>query len=860
MALETSGFQLSQFDRAPQVPGNIGVVDTKSIYGAVVDALKTNEALRTTQQVQAMNDAETALATQKARSEMGLLAPEAEARRAKAELFTAEAPYQRGLLPLGDEARRAELAANIAKNKLLSQPGIAEQAVLGKILTPAEREIRNLSARLQDPDLTDAERDAIQVRLKRAVDANTAAKMTRMVTKVLPDGSLVTVPEYPGQSAQTAAIAGGTVRGGVVPDMGGQGVLAGPMRPGIGGLQTVDSTGGTLGGPKAQARAGILATEDVAKFGAPSPALTEIPADQGTPAQQEYARGLIGRYGNTTPLSFIRGEEPKKSFIKRNEEIVKDAQSDIATQQTNLDIWQNEAAKEAETENTIRELIKDVQDKGLLISGGSIFGRGLRALAPGEADAYRAKLASVVQKIQLGNMLRLKNASATGATGFGNLTQSENTLLQADYGALTSENLPSDAVVATLERALQGFPKRRQEALDAIQSRIARNRQREIQGLFNIDGVSAFSSLSPVHSLEQTRQPSAESAAPVTTPGLQERANRSVSTAAYEESAAPAAAAPAPAPASAAPAALAPPVINFGETPTEPTSAAAPLTPPAAPSAPPAAPVMPGTPGSKIGIVKEEPSFAPAWSVKGAAQRVGEAVSSPEGQSRIKEFVRFPETVARYGTAGLNTLVTGEPFKVPEKGPIELAGEKIGEILSGETLDEMRQRFRKEDEILRTRPNSRAAYDIRRDLGRPGPAPKPKPKEEAKAAKEEETTPPEKTAVLSAPKDLPEIPLSKEAKDIVQRVYDEYLANKDGGKPVAPVLSARKGGEERPGKLTDRTIWAILSNPGDYSRMIRDESLRGEFDMAASRALMDARMRRAEQLRAYEAARPARGR
>lgn len=161
MALETSGFQLSQFDRAPQIPGNIGVVDTKSIYGAVVDALKTNEALRTTQQVQAMNDAETALATQKARTEMGLLTPEAEARQAKAQLFTAGAPYQQALLPFEDRARRQELEAQEIKNRLLSEPGTARKVLERSLMTQAEiTKQRNLDV-LSDPlSTTDAKRAA----------------------------------------------------------------------------------------------------------------------------------------------------------------------------------------------------------------------------------------------------------------------------------------------------------------------------------------------------------------------------------------------------------------------------------------------------------------------------------------------------------------------------------------------------------------------------------------------------------------------------------------------------------------------------------------------------------------------------
>jgi len=105
--MATQGFQLSQFDRAPNVPSNIGVVDTKGIYGAVVDALKANEALRTTQAVQAATDAELVLARDKARTEQTLLGPEAESRRSRANLLASEAA---SALPGVEGAARARRA------------------------------------------------------------------------------------------------------------------------------------------------------------------------------------------------------------------------------------------------------------------------------------------------------------------------------------------------------------------------------------------------------------------------------------------------------------------------------------------------------------------------------------------------------------------------------------------------------------------------------------------------------------------------------------------------------------------------------------------------------------------------------
>ncbi|MFM2124322.1 MAG: hypothetical protein RL328_773 [Acidobacteriota bacterium] len=188
--METSGFQLSQFDRAPQVPTNIGVVDTKGIYASVVDALKTFEAMRTTQQVQATTDAELALARQKAETERRLLQPEAEARAAKAQLLTASTPYEIGLLqpeaevrrgkaqlfaaglpgelgmiPSRQDTERAKLAAEKVTADIMSDPALARQLVLMKSMSPAERSRQSAIKALEDPNSGDIVRRAAAVQL-----------------------------------------------------------------------------------------------------------------------------------------------------------------------------------------------------------------------------------------------------------------------------------------------------------------------------------------------------------------------------------------------------------------------------------------------------------------------------------------------------------------------------------------------------------------------------------------------------------------------------------------------------------------------------------------------------------------------
>lgn len=164
--MPTQGFQLSQFERAPQVPGNIGVVDTKSIYGSVVDALKSFEAVRTAQAVQAATDAELNLATEKARTEAGLLSPEAEARRARAALLASESTAALGGVETAAGAKRAE--DYLKTQRVGSELSLMPSEMLTK---EAEQNRRRIEAEAVTSERLDA-----AARAKAAVDAYNAQR------------------------------------------------------------------------------------------------------------------------------------------------------------------------------------------------------------------------------------------------------------------------------------------------------------------------------------------------------------------------------------------------------------------------------------------------------------------------------------------------------------------------------------------------------------------------------------------------------------------------------------------------------------------------------------------------------------
>jgi len=177
--MPTQGFQLSQFSRAPQVPGNIGVVDTKSIYGSVVDALKSFEAARTAQAAQQATDAELSLAAQKAATEQALLGSESAARRANANLLAAKATEGlRGVTP--------EVNAQIAKNLLSSTTDTAMLPLVPKQVETMEAKLgaeKTLAGVMSDPELVR------QLQTNKALGSTGVARQRALDTLANPDAT-----------------------------------------------------------------------------------------------------------------------------------------------------------------------------------------------------------------------------------------------------------------------------------------------------------------------------------------------------------------------------------------------------------------------------------------------------------------------------------------------------------------------------------------------------------------------------------------------------------------------------------------------------------------------------------------------
>ena len=317
----------------------------------------------------------------------------------------------------------------------------------------------------------------------------------------------------------------------------------------------------------------------------------------------------------------------------------------------------------------------------------------------------------------------------------------------------------------------------------------------------------------------------------------------------------------------------------------------------------------------------------PAYSVLGIAERLsaesGRRRAEIQAQDRMlssgvgRSLSQIPETLLRAGEAGIAGLMTGD-YSMPEKSGVRRLGEAAGEAMSGSMASEI-QRLQREDEVLRSRPNSIEAYDIRRSRGLPGPAREgagytrsftaeemdrvragqapvgraeaesqirpnvsrglmeiisPRPSQRVKTekltkekAKAEEAVRQPEGGVGLGLEVLPQISLSKDTKRIADLLLKEYESNKKG-QPSFTITANQGGGKEKAIKVSNPAILAVLSNPTMFERLIREGAAFSEAspNQLATRSLINERMdrmaREAEMLRQLEVMgrRPARGR
>lgn len=857
MALETSGFQLSQFESAPQIPGNIGVVDTKSIYGAVVDALKTNEALRTTQAAQAATDAELALAQQKAQTEMGLLGPEAEARRAKAELLAAEAPYQQGLLRPKALATRTQLEAETIRNRILAEPATARQVIEGKTLTPAVRTQVQLQALLNRGGLNEEEAAAIKAKLGQALSPAEQAKLQANLNKVhekVVDGQII---QFTNSGA--VRIPGQTdwMFGTVVPTAGGMGVA-----PTV-GLGAAVPTGAPLAaGVPTQARAPLAGM---------APGTAAATFAQGLGAAAAAPRGMLGGESAAARREAMARtrmtEDQAKSFYRTNEKVLENLQQNLfealPRDQQNINSL---ATKTDLVESAIDAAIKKVEENSRAVTGGGKAGEIYREwIRPEVAASFDSDLGQIRANIGFDTLQTMRENSKTGGA-LGNVSDNEGKRLESVFGELSTKLSPQDMIAK-----LQQVKEARRTLMNAAQQAY------ETKKNFTRSNISRISTmlhgeLGPAILLGEMPGAAEEAAAPTAAmPALRSE----------DIFAAPSAMAPARLTIGAAPAAA----LSPEEQPAPGPHTEGPLVPveskyeavtpgtPSVPSypgrvvTPPAPAQQPAAPAPAAPTPTQPTAQYPAYSALGVAERL--AAESRRKQEEIRrndELIKaalgnVPENLLRAGEGAIGGLLTGE-YRMPEKSGLRRVGESIGEALAG-TVGEERELMRREDEILRTRPNSWDAYDIRRKRGLPGPAqrrvetpapaPAPVVPAEPEPVREEAAAPapirltPEQIAELS------QIKLSPESTRTARRLLSEYQAGQKAGRREQPVLEITASDGKRRSftvenpDIADQLI-AILT--GQQAPNLEP---RLETDREATRQLTEGRMRREELARQLRA-------
>jgi hypothetical protein len=128
---------------------------------------------------------------------------------------------------------------------------------------------------------------------------------------------------------------------------------------------------------------------------------------------------------------------------------------------------------------------KDILRTSGVAASGTL-SRPLSVLSNTPAGRLRAYLQPLTSGTALNAMMRLKEASSTGATGFGQMNQKELQLLIDDIGALNPDTTDPDILIKTLDR----IETRYKRVADDIKKNVSPDRLKEL-GLDQLLGTSA---------------------------------------------------------------------------------------------------------------------------------------------------------------------------------------------------------------------------------------------------------------------------------------------------------------------------------------------------------------------------------
>ena len=435
MALETSGFQLSQFDRAPNIPGNIGVVDTKAIYNSVANALKQNETLRTLQQVQGLTDAQTAYQTAQAQGLLSNLPDTLAADKAKSRLLASQATAGLGNVGVISEADRAKALYESALSTEAAKPANVLRAVENKTLTPVVRTQLQLQALLDRGGMSEEETAAIKAKLGQALSPAEQAKLEANRDKVhekIVNGEVI---QFTNSGA--VRIPGKTEwMFGTAPTAG----LGVPPTAGVGVTPTagVDATATAV--PPALVQSPATDTFAAQALGGTS--LAPQTGLGGESAAQKRVATSLARLTEEQAKSFYRSTEKTLDDLKENYyNVLPRDKENIVQLSLKTDL----------VEKAIDDAIKRVELNSRATTGGGKPGQLYREwIRPEVAADFEGDINQVRSNIGFDALQLMRDNSKTGGA-LGNVSDTEGKRLESVFGELTTKLSP-EAMIAKLNQ------------------------------------------------------------------------------------------------------------------------------------------------------------------------------------------------------------------------------------------------------------------------------------------------------------------------------------------------------------------------------------------------------------------------
>ena len=469
MALETSGFQLQQLQQSPSIPTNVGKVDTQAIYDSVTSALKQNEALRTLQHVQGLNDASMAYQTAQAQGLLSNLPDTLAADRAKSQLFAAQTNAAMPDVGLAQQAARTGYQAQAVKNAVLSDPAFVKETLAYKNMSPAVKKLTQLQGMLDsgnlDEEQTLAVRRAMGQELTPAQKAKLDADANKVHTMYNNDG-------VPVQFTNSGAmrVAGQNWMPGSLPPTSTGAPLASMVAPTAqvgGGVAPTAQVGG---GVAPILTGGIVPLQAASVFGVGKQAALDAQAQAKSLAK--YGDGSSG-----SAVDRVQGDAAKTSLLSYFNGELQDASKALDVQRTHLISWREAEAKDAVTIAAIDRVRNIVEQDGYKATGGGPVGEFIRNLVNTNAQ-FANDVAQITSLNTIGTMLKLKAASATGATGFGQLSNQEGDIIRNTLGKITEGKLSPSQMVSVLDRMKADLTSQGASAKQTIESQISQQNSR----------------------------------------------------------------------------------------------------------------------------------------------------------------------------------------------------------------------------------------------------------------------------------------------------------------------------------------------------------------------------------------------